>query len=149
VRNRLVLALLAFGLVAASCGDDTSVFDLSVGDCFNDSEDLTQTEVSDQAEISDVDTVDCSEPHDNEIYYEYSMTDALFPGADAILGVTSERCLDQFAGFVGIDYLDSDLDLFPITPTSNSWAEGDRVVYCGLYAMDFSKLAGTMAGSRR
>ena len=47
------------------------------------------------------------------------------------------------------DTLDSELDLFPITPTSESWAEGDRVVYCALYALDLSKLTGSMEGSRR
>ena len=141
--HRLVFSLLALALAATACGDDTSVFELGVGDCFNDQEDLTQTEVS------NVETVDCSEPHDNEIYYEYSMTEAIFPGNASALETSSLRCLDQFDAFVGADYLDSDLDLFPITPTAQSWAEGDRVVYCALYALDLSRLTGSMRGSRR
>ena len=77
------------------------------------------------------------------------MTDASFPGDDAALEAGAFRCLDEFNAFVGIDYLDSELDLFPITPTSHSWGEGDRVVYCALYALDLSKLTGSMEGSRR
>ena len=143
MRHRIILSLLAVALVASACGDDTSVFDLGVGDCFNDQDDLTQTEVSEVA------TVDCSTPHDNEIYFEFSMTDAVFPGNDAALESSSFRCLDEFEAFVGSDYIDSDLDLFPITPTATSWAEGDRVVYCALYALDLSKLEGSMRGSNR
>ena len=143
MRHRLILSLLAVALVASACGDDTSVFDLGVGDCFNDQEDLTETEVSEVA------TVDCSSPHDNEIYFEFSMTDAVFPGNDAALESSSFRCLDEFEAFVGIDYLESDLDLFPITPTATSWAEGDRVVYCAVYALDLSKLEGSVRGSNR
>ncbi len=143
MRHRLAFSVLVLALVATACSGDTSVFELGVGDCFNDQEDLTQ------AEVSSVETVDCSEPHDNEIYYEYSMTDAVFPGNDPALQAASLRCLDQFDAFVGIDYLDSALDLFPITPTTESWAEGDRVVYCALYALDLSRLTGSMRGSGR
>ena len=161
--KRLCLGV-AFVLFVAACGDDStsttttapattttsattgtriSVFDLKVGDCFNDPEDLTQ------AEVTAVPTVDCSEPHDNEIYFEYSMTDAVFPGDEEALDAASLVCLDEFDAFVGTANLDSELDLFPIAPTDESWAEGDRVVYCAIYALDLSKLEGSMRGSRR
>lgn len=143
MRHRLVLVVVALALVATACSGDTSVFDLAVGDCFNDQADLSQTEVSSVA------TVDCAEPHDNEIYFEYSMTDAVFPGNEAALDAASLRCLDQFDAFVGLDYRDSELELFAITPTVESWAEGDRVVYCAIYALDLSKLQGSVGGSRR
>ena len=80
---------------------------------------------------------------------EFSMTDAVFPGNDATLESSALRCLEQFTPFVGSDFLESDLDLFPITPTAQSWDEGDRVVYCALYAVDLSKLTGSMRGSGR
>ncbi len=142
MRYRILASILAFGLVAAACGGDTSVFDLKVGDCFDD-QDLTQIEVA------TVPTVDCPDLHDNEIYFEYSMNDAAFPGDNATLESAALRCLDEFAGFVGAAYLDSELDLFPITPTAESWADGDRVVYCALYAVDLSKLTNSMRGTRR
>lgn len=143
MRHRVVLTFIVFALLATACSSDTSVFDLGVGDCFNDQADPNVSEVASVA------TVDCSEPHDNEIYYEYSMTDAVFPGNDAAMDSALNRCLDQFEAFVGTDFANSELDLFPITPTSTSWAEGDRVVYCAVYAFDLSKLEGTVRGSQR
>ena len=144
MRRRFVFTLLlALGLVTSACGGGTSVFDLGVGDCFNDPEDLTQVE------LESVETVDCSEPHDNEIYYEYSMADAAFPGMNAAMESAFSRCVDEFEAFVGTPYLESSLDVFPITPTEQSWADGDRVVYCALYAMDLSRLRGSMQDSGR
>jgi len=143
MRLRLTLIVLALALAAAACSSgETSVFALQVGDCFDDDQTFAET-------VTEVDTVECSEPHDNEIYYEYSMNNTSFPGDDAALEAGANRCLDEFDAFVGVDYLDSELDLFPITPTSESWEQGDRVVYCALYALDLSKLTGSMEGSRR
>lgn len=143
-RSALLLTLL-LAFAASACGDDgTSVFDLGVGDCFNDTSQTLEGDV-----VFEVPVVPCSELHDNEIYFEYSMTDAVFPGSDAALESAGLRCVDEFEGFVGVDYLDSELEVFPITPTAQSWDEGDRVVYCALYALDLSKLTGSMQGSRR
>jgi hypothetical protein len=119
-----------------------SVFALQPGDCFDD-QDTTNSQVT------EVPIKPCSEPHDNEIYFEFSMTEATFPGTDQTLEIAGQRCLDEFEGFVGIGYLDSALEIFPITPTEQSWSQGDRVVYCVLYALDLSKLEGSMQGSRR
>lgn len=142
MRTRLLLALLALSLATVACGDDTSVFDLSVGDCFNDDPGATDV-------VQTVATVDCAEPHDNEIFFEFSMTDASFPGREATVAAAGERCVAEFDGFVGLSYEQSDLDLFPITPTAESWTQGDRVVYCALYALDLSKLTGSMRGAAR
>ena len=142
MKLRIVLALLAVSLVTVACGDDTSVFNLSVGDCFNDDPEAGDV-------VSDVATVDCATPHDNEIYFEFSMTDSAFPGRDATVESAGQRCLAEFQGFVGMPYDQSDLEIFPITPTAESWDQGDRVVYCVLYALDLSKLTGTMEGANR
>jgi len=142
MRTRVVLALLAVSLVTVACGDDTSVFDLAVGDCFND--DAAAADV-----VQTVATVRCSEPHDNEIFFEFSMTDASFPGQEATATAAGARCVAEFEGFVGLSYEESDLNLFPIIPTVQSWADGDRVVYCALYGLDRSKLTGSMRGAAR
>ena len=142
MRTRLLPALLVASMAFVACGDDTSVFDLSVGDCFNDDPAGAQV-------IQTVATVDCSEPHDNEVFFEFSMTDAAFPGREATVASAGERCVAEFEGFVGLSYQESNLDLAPITPSAESWAEGDRVVYCALYALDLSKLTGSMRGAAR
>ena len=142
MRTRLLLALLAVSVALVACGDDDSVFNLSVGDCFDD--DPAATEV-----VQTVATVACAEPHDNEIFFEFSMTDASYPGREATVAAAGERCVGEFEGFVGLSYEQSDLDLSPITPTAESWDRGDRVVYCALYALDRSKLTGSMRGAAR
>ena len=129
-------------LATVACGGDTSVLDLAVGDCFDDDPDAGES-------LSSVATIDCGEPHDKEVYFEYSMTEASFPGREATTQAAAERCIAEFEGFVGLSYQESDLDIFPITPTLESWADGDRVVYCALYARDLSKLTGSMRGANR
>lgn len=142
MRFRLLIALLAVSAVTVACGGDTSVFDLGVGDCFDDPATATD-------EVSSVATVDCAEPHDNEIYHAYQVDYPAFPGRTTMLEDAGEECVANFQAFVGRSFADSDLDVFPITPTQASWDDGDREVLCALYAMDLSKLTGTMRGSAR
>ena len=142
MRFRLLIALLAVSTLTVACGGDTSVFDLGVGDCFDDPTTATD-------EVSSVATVDCAGPHDNEIYYSYQTDLPVFPGRDAMLDSAGEECYTHFEAFVGKAYEESELELFPITPTAESWDDGDREVLCALYALDLSKLTGTMRGSAR
>lgn len=142
MRFRLLIALLALSAVTVACDDGTSVMDLGVGDCFND--DPAASDV-----VSQVATVDCAQPHDREIYFEFSMTESTFPGSEATAQAAGERCLAEFDAFVGRSYQTSDLERVPITPTAESWEQGDRVVYCALYALDLSQLTGSMRGANR
>jgi hypothetical protein len=142
MRTRLMVSVFALIFAAVACGGDKSVFDLAVGDCFDDDPEAAEA-------VASVAIVDCSEPHDNEIYFEYSMTDAVFPGQEAAAQAAAQRCIQEFEGFVGKSYQESDLDIFPITPTPESWDQGDRVVYCAIYALDLSKLTGSMRGANR
>jgi len=121
-----------------------SVFDLETGDCFND------VAGEEDGEQSTVPVVDCAGPHDNEIYYEYSIdARGSYPGEDEVIAGADAVCATEFAAFVGVGLADSDLTYFPVYPTEESWAAGDRVVYCALYASDLSKLTGSMWDSRR
>jgi hypothetical protein len=121
-------------------GTDTSVFELNVGDCFDDEE---------TGSIGSVPIVDCAQPHDNEIYFAFAMTEPAYPGREATSQIAGDGCLAEFEAFVGIAYPDSALEIYPIYPSEGSWSQGDRVVYCALYALDLSKLEGSMEGSRR
>jgi hypothetical protein len=128
-------------LLIAGCGGSQSVFSLTVGTCFDD---------QDNGPISSVPEVDCAEPHDNEVFalIDYTATDE-FPGTSQINDIGRQLCLEQFEAFVGIDYQDSALEVFPITPTEGSWADGDREIICALYNLDLSKLTGSMRGAAR
>jgi hypothetical protein len=124
-----------------SLDSSLATFSLQVGDCFND-------DAVAGGSVSELPLTPCAEPHDNEIFYEYSMTESVFPGSMEALTSASIRCLEEFKVFVGISFVDSVLTTFPVTPTAQSWAQGDRVVYCVLYAVDLSKLTGSMRGAR-
>lgn len=134
-RTALVLVLMVW-----ACGQG-SVFSLPVGTCFDD---------QDATEISSVPVVDCSEPHDNEVFalIDYGETDT-YPGSDQMEQIGNDRCITLFASYVGIDYGASVLEVFPITPTEASWADGDREIICALYNADLSKLTGSMQGAER
>jgi hypothetical protein len=116
------------------------VFQLKVGDCLND---------VDAEEVTEVPAVPCDQPHDNEIYYEFSMPDGEFPGNDGTMAAAEEECGPQFDTFVGLAYEESVLDWFPYTPTELSWTEaGDRVVQCVIFEPDV-RTSGSLAGVAR
>ena len=114
------------------------VFDVNVGDCFNNEDSTTD-------EISDVPAVPCAEPHDNEIYHLFDLAGDEYPvdtpdQADA-------GCYDPFTAFIGLDYESSALDYYPIYPTAETWATGDREVIC--VAFDEVPTTGSLAGAAR
>jgi hypothetical protein len=120
---------------------NVDAFDIRLGDCFNDG--------SASGEITSIDGVPCSEPHDNEVFALVNLTQSSFPGDEAMEALAFETCLKKFEAFVGKDYESSQLDIFPIYPTRQSWNElDDREVVCALYDLDLKKLAGSMRGSR-
>ena len=131
---------LLTALLAAACGGG-SVFTLQVGTCFDH---------SDEAEVSSVPEVDCSEPHDNEVFavFDYEASDT-FPGSSAMNEAAQELCIAEFEAYVGLSYQESALEVFPITPTQRGWESGDREIICALYNIDLSKLTGSMEGAAR
>lgn len=134
---RRVVALPAFVLVAAACSNN--VFDLEIGQCFDDPDSFD--------EVANVAIVDCAEPHDNEVYYLFDLAGGDFPG-DAGLGDSAvDGCLDQFDGYVGVDYASSVLDIRYLIPTAETWRDGDREVVCILYQLDNGELTGSMRGA--
>lgn len=120
----------------------TDVFTLAVGDCFNDDAFASET-------ISEVPTVPCDQPHHNEVYFVYDMDEAEFPGQTATTDAAQARCEAEFPTFAGIAYADSTLAVFPITPSDQSWSQGDRVVLCGIYDAAGTQTTGTLAGAAR
>lgn len=147
-----VVMLSALVLLASACGSvtgavddlvDQSVFALEVGLCFDDDADAAD-------EISSVPDRECQEPHDNEVYAVLELDDGDFPGQEALSTHARELCTGAtFEDYVGIPYLDSELEVFPLTPTESGWEGGDHEVVCALFALDQSKLEGSMKDSRR
>lgn len=145
MKLRAMMVVLVMLLLAVACGSK-SVSSLKVGDCFDDQDSQTLGEV---AEVSSVPIVDCSEPHDNEVFAIYDEVDGPYPGVDALLERARSGCIERFDAFVGIDYLDSELEVFSITPSEEGWESGDNEVICSLYELSLAKMTGTQRGAAR
>jgi hypothetical protein len=124
-------SLVALALVAAACGGNA--FELEVGQC------LDQPAAE---QVVDVELVDCSEPHDLEVYQIADLPDQPFD-PDAVDASSFEICLEAFDGFVGTPYAESELDIYYLIPTEQSWSDGDREVVCAVYDLSGAQLTGT------
>jgi hypothetical protein len=123
-------------------GPTTSVFDVVVGDCFNAPEAET---------ISQVELVDCADPHQYEAYHAEDHPaggDEAFIGDDAMTEYADEVCLGEFEAFVGIPWEESALNYFYLQPTVETWEIGDREILCAVYS-DSGDLTGSAEGSAR
>lgn len=143
--SRIVLAIAVLALLATACSSDgplergadepggvdepaeLSVFDLRPGDCF-----LRPDEP--KAKLGTVDAVPCRDAHDLEVFdlVTYDESDT-FPGESELGTFADGECVTSFAGYVGEDYLDSELFVTYLLPTMESWTsdEGDdRTIVC-------------------
>lgn len=149
------VALLA-GLSLAGCsllgggnadrGDDgqvtetanDSVFSMKVGDCLNEPQ---------GTEVSDVELVPCSQPHDYEVYDETTLPEGDYPSD---LDAQAETfCVDAFKGFVGVDHSESTLDVTWFTPTEEGWKqEDDRLIQCMVFDPS-GQTTGSLSGANK
>lgn len=135
--KRFAVLLIMMAALATAC--QGNVFSLSEGDCFNDPDNLS--------DVSDVEIVDCGGSHDNEVYATYDMPDGDFPGRSAVQNDAAENCVATFDPYVGIDFLTSSLDISALTPTDESWNQGDREVVCFLFDLNGAQLTTSARGT--
>ena len=159
MKNFLLYAIVGLGVVAYNVateadrdaagnivdGGTVDAFTIRLGDCFNDTGALGTDEAG---EVSSLPGVPCSEPHDNEVYAVFDVRFDSFPGDDQMSDAAFEQCLNRFAGFVGVDYESSTLDITALYPSSQSWSvQDDREVICAVFEMNGEKLTGSAKDS--
>jgi hypothetical protein len=111
------------GFLAPAAVTDHDVFTISVGDCLDDAD------VG--AEVVTVPIVDCSEPHDSEVFARTEVAGDTFPGADELEARLTEFCQGEaFTDFLGVPYVESEYYTGGYYPTASSWASGDRELLC-------------------
>lgn len=122
-------------------GTDTVTFEeLEVGQC------LPFIEWED--EVSELPVVPCDQPHTDEVYLIFDAPDGDFPGDDALQSIASERCETAFGDFVGLPYMESELDMYWFVPTQMSWNRAnDRAIQC--IAFSYEDVTGTLRGAAR
>lgn len=128
--------------------DQASVFSVKVGECF-----LAPAEV--EAQIADLDRVDCADAHDHEAYavvtYESGDPEVdpdEYPGDEALTKFADGTCAQRFGEYVGVDYLDSKLFFTYLLPSPRSWQEEDRKVIC-LVTSAGNQLQGSVKGTQQ
>jgi hypothetical protein len=133
-------ALLA-ALVFAAC---TPATQLEVGDCFDGA-------VEGETVVS-VTPVDCDQPHDKEVFAVFDYPDApdAYPGDEAVRAEAEEGCIPAFRSYVGKEFETSTLNVLYLTPTADTWRQGDKEITCTLLAPnEGEKLTGSMRGTGR
>jgi hypothetical protein len=125
------------GQVTESASID--IFALKLGDCKMESP---------SGLIQDADVVPCDEPHDEEVFHEITMDDGEY-SLSAIEAASQECIGDVYTRFVGISYDLSTLEVYPITPTEETWEQyDDRIVQC-VISDPAGQTTGSLEGAAR
>lgn len=139
MRSRGMTGLAAIALLLSGCGvfgggdGEVSVFDVEVGDC-------VMTPAETVVELTQVERVKCSDPHQMEVFALPAYTtpngdDAPedFPGNDALTAFADGACAESFVDYVGVDYRDSSMYYTYVLPSARSWSQDkDHTVSCFL-----------------
>lgn len=139
-RNGAWLAGIAVvSLLGAGCDDGvdgagaSTLLQLRTGECFTSEAGTSGRTV----ELDDVTTLPCTDAHDGEVFAVAShpaAKDDPYPGDDAVADFAAAECLEQFPGYTGSTYDDSDLEVASVRPDEDSWTDkDDRAVACVLY----------------
>jgi len=119
-------------------GDDTSVFQLEVGQCVNSE--------TGEDQVSSVPIVECDQPHQAEIYALPQLPDGAFPGDEALTETAQDECGGQaFTDYVGVPYERSEFEITFLQPSAETWADGDREIACLITSTE----PGSVRGSNR
>jgi Septum formation len=113
---------------------------LAVGDCFD---------AADAETISEIDAGPCTDPHEYEAYLVFDHQAGSFPGSAGFEAVFQSECLPAFDPYVGAPYASSDIYASMITPTEESWANGDREVVCVIYDPNEPQLTSSLRDAGR
>lgn len=139
-----IFLLIALGQCV---GSETTLDGLGIGECFQDP--------GIGIEVSEVETVDCNELHDFELYATVALgpSDRVFPGTETLFTELESECVARFTSYVGNDYLTSAYDFVAFTPVAEGWRDGDRTGMCAIYefgpSFEIVKSIGTARNSGR
>ena len=124
--------------------DHEDVLSLKIGQCFDNTAELTTEE-----QIASLPIRDCAAPHDNEIFFIHKYPDApAAPTSQQLDEDAQKHCIPAFQSFVGKDFHSSEIEMAFLTPSTDSWAAGDRDLVC--YVFDGKgKTTGSFKDSKR
>jgi hypothetical protein len=112
---------------------DVTFQDVMVGDCYNNTPSNS---------FATLPEVPCLQPHDNEVFYIFTMSPGRYPGDGAVQASADQTCVDRLPDYVG-DSPSASLGAGSFVKDQLSWDSGDRSVICVLSRIDGEKLNGT------
>jgi hypothetical protein len=112
---------------------ELGVFVIQAGDCFD-----MPIAADDGASWSGVQSIQgkpCTSPHDAEAVGEYKVVDEVFRSTDEYIDESFSKCvpfIESYTGKSGDELLAiwPEIAVAGLAPTSESFAEGDRIVTC-------------------
>jgi hypothetical protein len=116
-----------------------SVFDLQVGDCFDVG--------TDDTEVESVRAIPCDEPHIYEMFWSGTYGGDIQPSEAEYMSWLEDSCLAEFESYVGLAYADSIYYMGSLSPTEESWSNGDRSYSCYLYNASETPMSGSARGT--
>jgi hypothetical protein len=140
LRPMVVLVAAGCALVGglAACSTEPEVPTAEIGDCIDD-------ESLGILGVDEIDTVDCGEPHDNEVYAKVQLEGDDYPGDSEVSEQAQSGCEEEFEAFVGLPFAESQYFFTTITPTEESWDEADdREVLCVIFGDE--PVSGSLEG---
>jgi len=79
-------------------------------------------------------TIDCTQPHDSEVFYAAAMPEGDYPDATGWQDNVLQYCHPAFATYTGVTYGQNALQISYLYPPEDVWNNGDRTLVC--YAID-------------
>ncbi|MHA7984654.1 septum formation family protein [Rathayibacter sp. CAU 1779] len=114
---------------AATAGPSTVAFaSLAIGDC------LTLPAGSDQEAPATAPVVPCAQAHSSEVYALPGLQGSAFPGDDTVTAQADDACQSAFAGYVGVDVYDTQLNFSTFTPSQADWNAGLTHATCVVFS---------------
>ncbi len=159
--RRCGIVLLCVVWLAACTGSDSgtkqiSVFSVKTGECFT-------APTSVKVQLSTLTRTPCSKAHTQESYAIVPFSTSgralrptaapslisSYPGNDVLTTFAQGACAQRYAGYVGVDYLDSSLFFTYLLPSARSWEQADdRNVICFVTTTG-STLTASVKGSKQ
>ena len=124
-----VFAFFALGFIVSLVDGREPIANAAVGQCFI---------VGEAEEIDEVPVVDCTEPHDSELFarVDVSTLGTTYPGEDTMFEWLFDECVTRFPDYVGESYEASRYWIDMFIPTTDAWRDGDHTGLCTLVVLD-------------
>ena len=97
--------------------------------------------------------VECDEPHEAEVYAQFTVErDELpgtaddYPGGSELTWYAQGECQGRFGAYTAHSYWTSRYDLRTVTPSFSTWDVGDRITTCLIVDGDGAALTGSARG---